>query len=264
MSNKFKRRMRALAEKAGVSYAGAVNISRRGIPKLLEGRRLVVRSLGPAEIVCAYRPDNFVVRFDSGEMRKVLRKDFVRLLPDPDKSRCVSNLFMEVDIPFGTVALFDKTPGVVGYVISEDGESITAVLKPRRLYVPLFLAYQELWDDDGRLLGFDASYTRKALVERMSAILMSPFYGESYVDDGYLKVSLEDAPAAIEARLGAPPVWYVVEGEDVFRTSIPDSPCRFTCGTKEQPGVLCKKDPVSYGIYFPYEYSVAVDCRILP
>lgn len=40
-------------------------------------------------------------------------------------------------LPDGALAIYDKDPEVSAYVVSEDGESVQAILKPRRVNVPL-------------------------------------------------------------------------------------------------------------------------------
>jgi hypothetical protein len=46
--------------------------------------------------------------------------------------------FLVEQLPDGALPIYDKDPDVVAYVIGEEGESITAVAKPRRVIFPLF------------------------------------------------------------------------------------------------------------------------------
>jgi hypothetical protein len=55
-----------------------------------------------------------------------------------DYSSVGRKTFLVEQIPDGALALYDKDPDVIAYVIGEEGESITAVAKPRRVFFPLF------------------------------------------------------------------------------------------------------------------------------
>lgn len=46
--------------------------------------------------------------------------------------------FLVEQLPDGALALYDKDPDVVAYVIGEEAENILAVQKPRRVHFPLF------------------------------------------------------------------------------------------------------------------------------
>lgn len=55
-----------------------------------------------------------------------------------DYSSVGRKTFLVEQIPDGALAIYDKDPDVTAYVIGEEGESITAVMKPRRVIFPLF------------------------------------------------------------------------------------------------------------------------------
>jgi hypothetical protein len=55
-----------------------------------------------------------------------------------DYSSVGRKTFLVEQIPDGALPIYDKDPEVVAYVIGEEGDSITAVAKPRRVIFPLF------------------------------------------------------------------------------------------------------------------------------
>jgi hypothetical protein len=55
-----------------------------------------------------------------------------------DYSSVGRKTFLVEQIPDGALAIYDKDPDVTAYVIGEEGNSITAVMKPRRVIFPLF------------------------------------------------------------------------------------------------------------------------------
>ncbi|MEN6409352.1 MAG: HK97-fold major capsid protein [Anaerolineaceae bacterium] len=55
-----------------------------------------------------------------------------------DYSSVGRKTFLVEQIPDGAIPIYDKDPDVTAYVIGEEGESITAVMKPRRVIFPLF------------------------------------------------------------------------------------------------------------------------------
>lgn len=55
-----------------------------------------------------------------------------------DYSSVGRKTFLVEQIPDGALPIYDKDPDVIAYVIGEEGESITAVAKPRRVIFPLF------------------------------------------------------------------------------------------------------------------------------
>jgi hypothetical protein len=55
-----------------------------------------------------------------------------------DYSSVGRKTFLVEQLPDGATPVYDKDPDVVAYVIGEEGESITAVAKPRRVIFPLF------------------------------------------------------------------------------------------------------------------------------
>lgn len=55
-----------------------------------------------------------------------------------DYSSVGRKTFLVEQLPDGALPIYDKDPDVTAYVIGEEGESITAVMKPRRVFFPLF------------------------------------------------------------------------------------------------------------------------------
>ena len=55
-----------------------------------------------------------------------------------DYSSVGRKTFLVEQLPDGALPIYDKDPDVIAYVIGEEGESITAVAKPRRVIFPLF------------------------------------------------------------------------------------------------------------------------------
>lgn len=55
-----------------------------------------------------------------------------------DYSSVGRKTFLVEQLPDGALAIYDKDPDVVAYVIGEEGQSITAIAKPRRVTFPLF------------------------------------------------------------------------------------------------------------------------------
>ena len=46
--------------------------------------------------------------------------------------------FLVEQLPDGALAMYDKDPDVVAYVVGEEGENIVSVAKPRRVLIPVF------------------------------------------------------------------------------------------------------------------------------
>ena len=55
-----------------------------------------------------------------------------------DYSSVGRKTFLVEQLPDGALPIYDKDPDVTAFVIGEEGESITAVMKPRRVIFPLF------------------------------------------------------------------------------------------------------------------------------
>jgi hypothetical protein len=55
-----------------------------------------------------------------------------------DYSSVGRKTFLVEQLPDGALPIYDKDPDVTAYVIGEEGESITAIMKPRRVIFPLF------------------------------------------------------------------------------------------------------------------------------
>jgi len=55
-----------------------------------------------------------------------------------DYSSVIRKAFLVETLLDGVVPLYDKDPNVTAYVVSEEGENIVAVAKPKRVHIPLF------------------------------------------------------------------------------------------------------------------------------
>lgn len=80
--------------------------------------------------------DKFI---SSGPGRRHIAASMIQPLRERrDYSSVGRKTFLVEQIPDGATPVYDKDPDVVAYVIGEEGESITAVAKPRRVIFPLF------------------------------------------------------------------------------------------------------------------------------
>lgn len=71
--------------------------------------------------------------------RKRLASSMIQPLRERrDYSSVGRKTFLVEQLPDGALPIYDKDPDVIAYVIGEEGESITAVAKPRRVIFPLF------------------------------------------------------------------------------------------------------------------------------
>ncbi len=71
--------------------------------------------------------------------RKRLASSMIQPLRERrDYSSVGRKTFLVEQLPDGAYPVYDKDPDVVAYVIGEEGESISAVAKPRRVIFPLF------------------------------------------------------------------------------------------------------------------------------
>lgn len=71
--------------------------------------------------------------------RKILANSMIQPLRDRrDYSSVGRKTFLVEQLPDGAIPIYDKDPDVTAYVIGEEGDSITAVMKPRRVIFPLF------------------------------------------------------------------------------------------------------------------------------
>jgi hypothetical protein len=71
--------------------------------------------------------------------RKRLASSMIQSLRERrDYSSVGRKTFLVEQIPDGALPIYDKDPDVTAYVIGEEGESITAIMKPRRVIFPLF------------------------------------------------------------------------------------------------------------------------------
>lgn len=76
---------------------------------------------------------------NTSEGRKRIAASMVQPLRERrDYSSVGRKTFLVEQLPDGALPIYDKDPDVVAYVIGEEGESITAVAKPRRVIFPLF------------------------------------------------------------------------------------------------------------------------------
>lgn len=75
----------------------------------------------------------------NGAGRKRLASSMIQPLRERrDYSSVGRKTFLVEQLPDGAMAIYDKDPDVVAYVIGEEGQSITAIAKPRRVQFPLF------------------------------------------------------------------------------------------------------------------------------
>ena len=80
--------------------------------------------------------DKFIA---TSQGRRHLAASMIQPLRDRrDYSSVGRKTFLVEQLPDGATPVYDKDPDVVAYVIGEEGESITAVAKPRRVIFPLF------------------------------------------------------------------------------------------------------------------------------
>jgi len=80
--------------------------------------------------------DKFIA---TSQGRRHLAASMIQPLRDRrDYSSVGRKTFLVEQLPDGATPVYDKDPDVVAYVIGEEGESITAVSKPRRVIFPLF------------------------------------------------------------------------------------------------------------------------------
>lgn len=71
--------------------------------------------------------------------RKHIAASMVQPLRNRRDYSCVGRkTFLVEQIPDGAVPIYDKDPDVVAYVVGEEGESIQAISKPRRVIFPLY------------------------------------------------------------------------------------------------------------------------------
>lgn len=112
MTDKRKKLARKVAKKTGTSYAGAIN--------QLNGKLRVV----PAESL----DDVFAV-----DVIPVEALDDWR-----DQSICPEKVSVGTFQRRESLPVYDKHPDATAFIISEDGESILAVRKPKQVIVPLF------------------------------------------------------------------------------------------------------------------------------
>lgn len=76
---------------------------------------------------------------NSSAGRRRLAASMIQPLRDRrDYSSVGRKTFLVEQLPDGALAIYDKDPDVVAYVIGEEGESIVSVAKPRRVHFPLF------------------------------------------------------------------------------------------------------------------------------
>jgi hypothetical protein len=71
--------------------------------------------------------------------RRRIASSMIQSLRDRrDYSAVGRKTFLVEQLPDGATPIYDKDPDVTAYVIGEEGESITAIAKPRRVIFPLF------------------------------------------------------------------------------------------------------------------------------
>jgi len=76
--------------------------------------------------------------FTPGGRRRLAASMIQPLRDRRDYSSVGRKTFLVEQLPDGALPIYDKDPGVTAYVIGEEGTSITAIMKPRRVIFPLF------------------------------------------------------------------------------------------------------------------------------
>ncbi len=283
MSRKFKKLVRSVSEKAGVSHAGAVNLLRRGNSASLKALDPVLVRSGAkplfgkhtheAGIVSAVFPDGDViitpaeprntrggvsfsrhedvVRYKAEDVRPYRLKkgerfarfvedvfDLVLVVDDScwglSNSRCSQpQLLDRQQILLKTIV--EKGPDKTAYVIGEEGESITAVMKPMRVIIPLWRVASDLIQD-GEIVGQDAVRNLWAVRDRMLALIDC-----SSFDHDLLSPGSAGGPRGRQINLSSPPdgtEWYVLNIDDdlskdrgMLTSAPPSRPAfRYACG----------------------------------
>lgn len=98
-----------------------------------------VNSYGVQVVDNAVREQQVDKHIGTSAGRRRLAASMIQPLRDRrDYSSVGRKTFLVEQIPDGALPIYDKDPDVTAYVIGEEGESITAVMKPRRVIFPLF------------------------------------------------------------------------------------------------------------------------------
>jgi len=264
MSRKFKKLVRSVSGRAGVSHAGAVNLLRRGNPIPLRPldpvliRSKAVPLFGDhtheAGLVSAVLPDGSVcvtpacprntiggvsfyryeklVRYRAEDVRPYRLKKgerFARFVETVfDTKVCFGDAYKDGDILKEMVV--EKPRDSASFVVSEDGESILLVHKPARVFIPLWelSAEIEMGDD---VVGQDAVKNIMAVRDRMLAL----------IDCLSFEHDLLTAGPSLRRHASVPPdgaEWYVNDLDDSLsrdRGMVLDSPppfplFRYACG----------------------------------
>jgi len=283
MSRKFKKLVRSVSEKSGVSHAGAVNLLRRGNPAPVRAldpvlirsgaKALAGKHTHEAGVVSAVLDDGDVMvtpaeprstqggisfwrheepaRYSAADVRHFpLKKGerFARFVEDVFDVRLCFSQSSDEPVLYGHnrpamyengtplhYVIMDKPVGKTSYVIGEEGESILAIAKPRRVIIPLWKTSADFLDND-RIVGFDAVKIRRAVRDRMLALIDA----SNFVHD-LLAAGPDCGPRGEPVHLSSPPdgaEWYVADLDDHLS---PDcgmlldapplhSPFRYGCG----------------------------------
>lgn len=261
MSRKLKKLARSVSEKSGVSYAGAVNLLRRGAPRVGDDvefdrggspvRGTVVYILPPSGIPGVPRPGKniFLVSVPSSGGREHLYLPRSVLRPLPPSDPCVFGLFLSGGVPPNCLPIYEKDPGEAFYYVGEEGDCVYAVTRPRKVVIPLFEVRSDLVDADGNVLGQDLPVVRRILRERMEALLDAAALN-LFGDRDVVVIPRTDA-AGVSARLGTSVTWFMSAppgGCDGKVLSEPPPSGRLFCGPP-LPGVIVREGAFRYGLF---------------
>lgn len=140
--NKRKKLIRTIAEKTGVTHAGAANLLDKGKPKFARK---------PFKVESLYANDH---------------------ISEPPRSTTIEGGFVRKD---DTFPLYAKDPDEYAFIIGEEGENILAILKPRNVIIPLVVYRAEFMNAEGKVLGINQPGIDAAIRDRMLALLDAAF-----------------------------------------------------------------------------------------
>lgn len=277
MSRKFKKLVRSVSEKSGVSHAGAVNLLRRGNPAPLKAldpvlirsgaKALAGKHTHEAGVVSAVLDDGDVMvtpaeprrtqgglsfwrheepaRYSAADVRHFpLKKGerFARFVEDVFDVRLCFSQSSEEPVLYGRDrpgmyengtplhhVIVNKPVGKTAYVIGEEGENVIAVMGPHCVFIPLWETSADFVDGDGMLLGFDAVKIRRAVRDRMLALIVC-----SNIVHDPLMAGSDGGPRGEPTLLSSSPEgteWYVTGLDDDLSSDcgmLLDAPPRYS------------------------------------
>lgn len=140
--NKRKKLIRTIAEKTGVTHAGAANLLDKGKPKFARK---------PFRIESLYANDH---------------------ITEPPRTTTIEGGFVRKD---DTFPLYAKDPDEYAFIIGEEGENILAIQKPRNVIVPMVVYRAEFVNASGEVVGINQEAIDGAIRDRMLALLDAAF-----------------------------------------------------------------------------------------